>query len=430
MSQEALVIEILAYFSDILIFTTIILDVIVLLSLLKAGTNHTFTSKITLCLVGSDLGLCLVLAAYNLPRRYIYHGNWSISEFQCSLQGALIITNIAISIVAVFGIALDRWLTICLGIYMSENVGNILVACLLTVPPLMWFSPFFFEESASKVYALQPSTLICILDWPSQLPYTRSLSIVAIVFVIFIMTFITMVYSQIFLLYRSLLLKKKQQKLAENSSSISPSSYMKYEFTPKELQLLFKCLAMTLSFVTLWAPYFVKIVYEVSTNTGVPPLMDAFADIAAFLYAFSNPFLLIMLDSHTRTFVKDNFPRLWFFMPPNEQEGEEWDEVTRHKKMGMLQIGETVMPAELTAHCAEFEGVEVGERVVVVTTGSSDQNPSSLFSIVTHAQDSENSSYGGDRAEAGAGMGMEIDALSSYPPQETDQDSSRLSYLL
>jgi hypothetical protein len=131
----------------------------------------------------------------------------------------------------------------------------------------------------------------------------------SLVFVTFIIvtSVISFVYTKIVVSYLSIQRKVQNSQgtfgtqVISSTGPMNPSKTENTEvFTKQQQKLIIKSAVLTASFFFCWAPYMVKLLYEISTGTSISPQWDIFCCMGALGNSAVNSFLLIFLDARIK----------------------------------------------------------------------------------------------------------------------------------
>ena len=245
----------------------------------------------SLCLADLVFGLIQVIF---LPSQ-IVHGGFSWGAVGCNLNFYLTMVSIAISILSIASIAIEKYLATNWFTDISRLQSGLWAVFLWIYPMVAFSSPFLFGFS-QEIVTLTEDSLFCLVRWNAQDFSSQFLIWVVILSLFFIFSATIFSYTNVFLSYH---------RARKNS--------LKKQKTKNEKAILKKCLALTLVFLCAWIPECCKIAYQITTKKSVDPLFDTLSSFCVTLNAMLDPLMVTLLDARLKQDIKKTIS--WFFKP-------------------------------------------------------------------------------------------------------------------
>ena len=188
-------------FNILLLSSGMLLETLVIASILRVRQKTVDTLFV--------LSLCCADMLYNLymlPSTILLlsAGGWGMGQHGCKLSTAMIIATLAISILSVTFITLNRYMAVI----WKKNITRFQALVMIAVTWVSLFATVAIygtnKEFSENSIALQSSYTYCLLDYTSKEPIVVTNLIVQIVFMSIPMFFMILAYSQIILFYRKM----------------------------------------------------------------------------------------------------------------------------------------------------------------------------------------------------------------------------------
>jgi hypothetical protein len=275
------------------------------ITVLLAQRNQKLTPdmKLVISLVCADILLCSSVIVYDISN--LAGGGWVYGGTGCAIHAMFMIGCCFASVFTLLAITIERYRSILLSTRVTDTQAYWMIFTI-------WFTSLFIvfipvaTQSTGTAYGLNAGLLVCTISWYEWSP--APLFMTSLVFITFIIvtSVISFVYTKIVVSYLSIQRKvhKSGTSGTDTMSSAGKNGSSKSEasggYTKQQQQLIIKSAVLTASFFFCWAPYMVKLLYEISTGTSIPSQWDIFCTMGAFSNSVVNPFLLIFLDARIR----------------------------------------------------------------------------------------------------------------------------------
>jgi hypothetical protein len=288
---------------------------------------------LTLTLSISDfmmLTTCLVVNVSNLTVNGFYGG-----ASMCTWETKMVLFACFASVFALLSTTFERYLHIIHQKEVTKSQVLIWIGTLWVSAFVVGWFPVFFGREAST-YGLQSGLVHCTLAWWSIDGPAGAFTLFACVATI--STFLACSGVMIFCYYRIVITyikatrSVKHQSLGVQASTLSAvgtqgksgtdtattnsaatgfqvplQGKKKVTMSKQEKMLLTKAILLTMSFLTMWTPYFLKIVAEMIMKVPAPPIIDHICNFGAAGNSMMNSFLLLSLDFRIKNKVKAMF---------------------------------------------------------------------------------------------------------------------------
>lgn len=213
---------------------------------------------------------------------------------ECALNGLLIIGLEFFSLAMVIGINVDRYLIIIKRQYISNRTANIYIATFFILACFLFLILPFASGYWTFYMVPESSKLVCSLPfWITTKPGILITSILALIFVASSFSIMVYCYWKIFTFYLSV-------KRPSSSKILTIDA-----FSPQEMKLLIKVVAISLAFFLSWFPYLFKIIYEMSFQKPAHPIWDSICCIFVSLNFLLNSIFLYLFDGFIKRNVND-----------------------------------------------------------------------------------------------------------------------------
>ena len=271
----------------------IVADALIIISLLQSGLQYVPNeSLLVLNLCVGDLLYCLTSMIMGVAK--MIAGGFlfgSAGKALCTLEASLLILSFGVSLSSLIAITLLRYLVICRRMDIDRKWFYVIIASiwafLILIILIVVFPAGLYEYGIGT-----QNNIYCLVNFydSSARPLMSFVSYaIAIVITIPIPLMIYAYYSIIttFLTARRIRKKKNEER-----------HRLQY-------RLIKKCLAITLSFITLWFPFIVKVCLEISTGRQVSFVYEVVSSFLAISNSISNSILLALFDGSIRGNLRD-----------------------------------------------------------------------------------------------------------------------------
>ncbi|KAJ3250897.1 hypothetical protein HK103_003058, partial [Boothiomyces macroporosus] len=245
-----------------------------------------------LSLAVADFVLCLVHTITNSIN--LFNHAFALGPDGCI---ATILIDDAFSVATNFSlvaITFERYMAIIHGINFNYKQTTLILIALWGFSLLFGLYPALVN-SMDTLVVLGHAKLNCEYKWFSDEPIAYPISILAVLFLIWVPSMLFYAYYKIIQMYFS---KRKAGK----------------KITQKERLLLIKSIIICSSQLVLWTPYFICILYETVTHKQLQ-IVDGVANISAIVNSFANCLILYIFDFNIQANVRDLF-NLPSVLPP------------------------------------------------------------------------------------------------------------------
>jgi hypothetical protein len=285
---------------------------------------------LTLTLSISDfmmLATCLVVNVSNLTVGGFFGG-----ASMCAWETKMVLFSCFASVFALLSTTFERYLHIIHQKEVTKSQVLIWIGTLWVAAFVVGWFPVFFGKEAST-YGLQSGLVHCTLAWWSIDGPAGAFTLFACLATI--STFLACSGVMIFCYYRIVMtyimatrsVKKQSQGVTASTISAVGSQVKsnnhttnsvatdqlpikgkkKETMSKQEKMLLTKAILLTMSFLTMWTPYFLKIIAEMIMKVPAPPIVDHICNFGAAGNSMMNSFLLLSLDFRIKNKVKAMF---------------------------------------------------------------------------------------------------------------------------
>jgi hypothetical protein len=274
----------------------------------------------TLSLVMADF---LVLSTtFSVDILNLGKGGWAVGKVGCVAEALMICIGCFSSVFSILASTVERYLHIIHQRSVTSREAWLMVAVVWFVSMVgSWFPLFFGAQD--KAYGLNSGLTVCVIAWWDSGAWATSSTVLALVAFLSCVFGMAYCYFRIVYTYFSYSQKVAQQRFTFQVNAISTvwgrsvaqtegtiasqlDSIAKIEemnnhqrkeiLSQQERVLLTKALILTLTFLVLWSPYFVKFWIELITRRPVPTLFDNLCNMGAATNSCVNWFLLVTLD--------------------------------------------------------------------------------------------------------------------------------------
>ena len=185
----------------ILLFLGILFGTLVIASILRVR-NKSVDTLFVLSLCCADM----IFNLYAFPSFLLIMINrgWSMSGPGCIASVSMIIALLAISILSITFITLNRYLAIIWKTNITRNQALVMIFLTWITFPIGIIIYYSNRDLTENSVALQPSNLYCLLDFTSKDPVVISITLIQIIFMSIPLVFMVVAYSEIIVFYRQM----------------------------------------------------------------------------------------------------------------------------------------------------------------------------------------------------------------------------------
>jgi hypothetical protein len=290
-------------------------SVIILLS--HVGAELQPNLLLTLSLVMGDV--VLLAATFTVDTINLTHGGFAVGRSGCVWEAMVILLGCFASVLSILATTVERYLHIMHQRSLTMREAWLVVGLLWFISMVgSWFPTFFGAQD--KAYGLNSGMTVCVTAWWDSGFWATLTTVLAMIsflacamamfycYYIIVSTYVR--YSQKIARQQQLsmntttlntvwgksIMAQQVSVLSNSAKSIESHRTKGTTLSQQERTLLTKALILTLTFMTMWSPYFVKFSIEMITRTPAPPLFDNLCNLGAVSNSFLNCILLFTLD--------------------------------------------------------------------------------------------------------------------------------------
>jgi disulfide bond formation protein DsbB len=263
----------------------------------------------------------VIMDSINLAR-----GGFAIGKSGCVWLAVIVPLCCFASVLSILACALERYFQIIHQRSVTSREAWVMIVVIWFVSMVgNWFPTFFGAQD--KAYGLNSGLTVCTIAWWDGGAWATSSTVLALVTFLSCLFGMGYCYFQIvgtYCSYSQQLVKQmltieskaNSSELVQSESPVEDVADPPTEKTPqreepnshnrkellfqKERVLLTKALVLTLTFLLLWSPYFIKLWIELITRRPVSPLFDNLCIMGAATNSSVNWILLMALDHRVK----------------------------------------------------------------------------------------------------------------------------------
>jgi hypothetical protein len=274
----------------------------------------------TLSLVMADF--LVLLTTFTVDIINLGAGGWAVGRVGCVAEALMICIGCFASVFSILASTVERYMHIIHQRSLTLREAWLMVATVWSVSMVgSWFPLFFGAQDMA--YGLNSGLTVCVIAWWDSGAWATTstiLALVAFISCLFGMAYCYFVIVRMYVTYSQKIAKQRMAFQTNAISSVWGKSVLPADGTvlsqmenmspvketdldkgkdllsQMERVLLTKALILTMTFLLMWSPYFVKFWMELITRRPVSSLFDNLCNLGAATNSCVNWLLLVTLD--------------------------------------------------------------------------------------------------------------------------------------
>ncbi|KAJ3373006.1 hypothetical protein HDU91_001439 [Kappamyces sp. JEL0680] len=250
---------------------------------------------------------------------HLLAGGFSTGPVGCKIACTSTLMACFCSVFTLLSIAVERYLSILCSIMVSRRTVFVWIGAIFLAGSLFAMAPFILQSENESI-ALQPSKLLCLINWAGTTPSVAIIVLISLpALVMYVgdgsnrssVSFTYFAYLRIVWKYIKIRgnlkdrlnqptsLPASQPDSVDSQPVLARKPHVWGQAMTEETRLLFKAVVISGCFTVCW------ILFDFITKQSTSPAMDAFSANLALLNSAVNPFLLLLLDSRIKRNVHE-----------------------------------------------------------------------------------------------------------------------------
>ena len=239
----------------------------------------------SLCFTNLFLGITQL----SLYPSQLYNGGYSWGQLGCHISYTFFVACSAIESMSIASIAFERYLITNWYYKLSFFQTYFWIFVIWTYGFVCTLAPFCFGFSQHAII-LTDDHLNCQVDWKSNNPSTKGMVWTVALSLVLILNLTAFSYIKVYFSYRNALKSSSREDIDRHDRLV-----------------LFKSIALTVVFYTLWMPESAKIIYELFTKNPAGSLANTISSNFLSLNSALDPLLVTLLDAHLKRDIQQAF---------------------------------------------------------------------------------------------------------------------------
>jgi hypothetical protein len=206
-------------------------------------------------------------------------GGFRFGQIGCIVSYSFMVAPCCISISSLGVVGWERYQSVCNGNQWSHRKVHLWITGIWICSTFLTCLPFI--TSNYTTIHLDNTSVHCSVRWFDRTFVSIFMAVLILVMATISFSVATFSYYNVYNTYRIL---TKNKKANQDNQRI----------------VFYKCVAMTICLVFMWTPYYVKVVYEITTGVAVSPDWSAIGSIFALFCPALNPFIIFYFDNRVR----------------------------------------------------------------------------------------------------------------------------------